>query len=172
MPDTAIFAIATCVAALMLIVSIRALTWHKVSSLLNGFLLVLVVFVTGELLARSGPGSFEQWVLFVLCGLVGLIVGLVRGQTVLMRFMPREGDVLCRRGALLIFCWAVVVVISISLLTIPDLRAPAWAGILPPALVFLTTAFIVSTVTILLRVNGMRREQDLHPASEEQAPAH
>jgi hypothetical protein len=169
MPDIAIFALATCVAVLMLIVAVRALTWHKVSPALNSILLLLVLFVTWQLLARGGPVSLEQGVLFALCGLVGLVVGLVRGMTTPMRYVPREGGVLCRRGALLIFGWAAVVVTSITLLTMPGLHAPAWAGFLPPALVFLTAAFTFSTFTILSRVSSLRREQEFQAASEEQS---
>ncbi|HEY7349585.1 MAG TPA: hypothetical protein VH599_14820 [Ktedonobacterales bacterium] len=163
MPDIAIFGAATCVAALMLITSMRALTWHKVSTSLTSLLLLLVLFVTWSLLARSGPISLEQWILLVLCGLVGLVVGLVRGQTVPMRYEAREGGVLCRRGALLPFCWAVTAVIMITLSTIPGLRAPAWAGVLPPTLVFSATAFTASTLTVFSRVGSLRREQPPQP---------
>jgi 4-amino-4-deoxy-L-arabinose transferase-like glycosyltransferase len=158
MPEAAVFALATCVAALMLIASMRALTWHKVSPFLTSILLLLVVVVTWLILARGKAISFEQGLLFTLCGMVGMVAGLVRGQNAPMRFEPGEGDVLCRRGGLLIFCWAAVVVVLITLLTVPGLRAPTWEAILSPTLVFLTAAFIISTLTIFARVSTLRRE--------------
>src|SRR5579885_2781954 len=77
MPAVAIFSIATCAAVLMLIASVRALTWHKVSPFLNSILLLLVLFVTWQVVAHSGPIAPEQWILFVLCALVGMLVGLM-----------------------------------------------------------------------------------------------
>ncbi len=158
MPDFAVFATASCIAALMLIVSIRALTWHKVSVFLTSVLLLLVLFATWQVLTHSGPVSVEMWGLFFLCGLSGLVAGLVRGQNTPMRFVPGEGDVLCRRGALLPFFWAATVVTSITLLTMPGRHAPAWAVALPPALVFLTVAFTTTTLTIFARISTLRRE--------------
>jgi ABC-type xylose transport system permease subunit len=169
MPDIVIYAAAANVAALMLIVAIRALTWHKVSPSLTGTLLLLVLFVAWQLLKRTGSVSLEQWVLFVLCALVGLVAGLARGQMAAMRYMPSEGDVLCRRGSLLIFGWAVVVLVKTTLLTIPGLRVPAWQDVLPPALIFLTAAFTVSTLTILARVSATRHEYLAHPEQEQVA---
>jgi hypothetical protein len=169
MPDVAIFAIATCAAVLMLIASVRALTWHKVSPFLTGILLLLVLFATWQVVAHSGPIAPEQWILFVLCGLVGMVVGLMRGQAARMRFEEREGDVICRRGALLTFCWAVLVVMSITLLTMPSQHRPIWAVGLPPALIFLAAAFAISSLTIFARVSTLREENLLHPQSEPQA---
>src|SRR5689334_13037957 len=131
MPIIAIFAIATCVAALMLIVAVRALTWHKISPFLNSILLLLVLFATWQVLTRSGRVPLERGILFALCGLVGLVAGVIHSQNTPMRFEPSEGDVICRRGALLSFGWVVVVVLSNTLLAIPGLRTPIWAAILP-----------------------------------------
>ena len=169
MLDLAIFALATCVAALMLIASVRALTWHKVSPPLTSTLLLLVLFTTWQVVARSGPFSPEQWILFVLCALVGMLVGLMRGQAASMNFVPSEGGVLCRRGALLLFCWTVVLVASITLLTIPRLHTPAWGVALPPALIFLTAAFALSTLTIFARASSLRRDYLAQPEHEPQA---
>ncbi len=166
MPDVTVFALATCVGALMLIVAVRGLTWHKVSPFLTSLLLLLVLFATWQVVGRSGSLSLEQWVLFTLSALVGLIVGLIHGQNTAMNFVPSEGDVLCRRGGLLIFCWAVAVVVSISLLTMPGLRASFWKAALPPALVFLTAAFTTSTLTIIARTTSLRREHLSRPEHE------
>ncbi len=155
---------------LMLIASIRALTWHKVSQPLTGMLLVLALFAAWQLLTHSGPISAAQWGLFILCALVGLVVGLVRGQCALLRFVPSEGDVLCRRGALLIFCWAATAITLITLLSIPSSRMPAWEAALPPALAFLTAAFVASTLTIFARVSALRRES--HAQLEQERLAH
>ncbi|HEU5368977.1 MAG TPA: hypothetical protein VFU69_10955 [Ktedonobacterales bacterium] len=168
MPAVAIFAIATCAAVLMLIASMRALTWHKVSPFLNTILLLLVLFVTWQVVAQSGPIAPEQWILFVLSALVGMVLGVVRGQAARMRFEAREGDVLCRRGALLMFCWAVVVVSAITLLTMPSAHRPGWAMALPPALIFLTAAIAISSLTIFARVSTLREENLLHPQAEPQ----
>jgi hypothetical protein len=169
MLDFAIFALATGVAALMLIAAVRALTWHKISTPLSGLLLLLVLFVTWQVVARSGPYSPEQWLLFVLCALVGLVLGLLRGQAAPMEFIPSEGDVLYRRGALLIFCWAVAQVVSITLLTIPHLRAPVWKAAMPPALIFLTASFTLSTLTIIARASTLRRDNLARSEHEPQA---
>jgi len=169
MPDLAVFAAATCVAMLMLIVSIRALNWSRVSPVLQGFLTLLVVFVAWQLLKRDGVISFEQGLLFALCFLVGLVVGVIRGLAAGMRYDPREGNVICRRGALISFCWAAAVITYVTLLTIPGLRAPSWEGFLPPVLIFLTTAFTISTLAIISRVSSLRREHALQaPSAEEQ----
>ncbi|HLV98419.1 MAG TPA: hypothetical protein VKT82_07040 [Ktedonobacterales bacterium] len=167
MLEFAVFTLATCIAALMLIASVRALTWHKVSPPLSGLLLLLVLFVTWQVVARSSPFSPEQWLLFILCALVGLVVGLMRGQAAPMEFVPSEGDVLCRRNALLMFCWAAALVVSITLLTIPGLHAPTWKAAMPPALIFLTAAFTLSTCTIFARASTLRRD---YLARSEQEP--
>src|ERR1051326_7506781 len=158
MPDIAVFALATCVGALMLIAAVRALTWHKVSPLLSGTLLLLVLVAAWQVVARGGAPSPEQGLLFTLCALVGLVVGLIRGLNTSMRFVPSEGDTLCKRGGLLIFCWTVAVVVSVTLLTIPGLHASFWKAALPPTLVFLTAAFTTSTLTIIARTTSLRRE--------------
>lgn len=167
MPTIAIFPIATCVSALMLIVTVRGLTWHKISAFLNSILLLLVLFVTWQVLAGSGAVSLEGGILLTLCGMVGLLAGIIHSQKTPMRFEPSEGDVICRRGALLSFGWAVVVVLSITLLVIPGLRTPVWAAVLPPALVFLTSAFILSTLVLIARANILRREHAFQTESEQ-----
>lgn len=172
MLSIAIFTFASGVAALMLIVAIRALTWHKVSGFLTSILLLLVLFATWQVLARSGSTSLERGVLFTLCGLVGLLAGLIRGQNTSMRFEPSEGDVLCRRGALLALGWAITVVISVTLWTIPGLRPPAWAAALAPALIFLTSAFTVSTLIIIARASALRREHFAQLEQEQAAQEH
>ncbi len=168
MPDQAVFAAATCVAMLMLIVSIRSLNWRRVSQVLQGILALLVAFVTWQLLQHDGVASFEQGLLLALCVLVGLVLGVIRGLAAGIRYEPREGDVICRRGALLPFCWAAAVITYVSLLTIPKLHAPSWEGFLPPALVFLAVAFGMSTLVILSRVSSLRREHELQVASAEE----
>ena len=158
MSNLAIFAAATWVAVLMLFLSVRSLTWHKVSRLLNSLLLLLVLLATGLLVTHAGPVSFEGGLLFALCGLLGLAVGFARGQAAQMHYEPREGDVMCRRPALLIFCWAGVVIAQITLLADPAARLPSWEIALHAALIFLTASFITSTFTIFYRVSSLRRE--------------
>jgi hypothetical protein len=69
---------------------------------------------------------------------------------------------------LLIFTWAVVVIISITLWTIPGLRAPAWAAVLSPTLVFLTSAFTISTLVIFVRASALRRDHFAQIEREQQ----
>jgi hypothetical protein len=170
MPTIAILPIVMCVAALMLIVAVRSLTWHKISPFLNGLLLLLVLFATWQVLARSGTVPLERGILLTLCGMVGLIAGVIHSQNAPMRFEPSEGDVICRRGAFLSFAWAVVVMLSITLLAISSLRAPIWAALLPPALVFLTSAFILSTFVLIARANVLRREHVFQAENEQPMP--
>ncbi len=158
MPTIAVFAIATCVAALMLIVAVRGLTWHKISVWLNSALLLLVLFVAWQLVARSGSIPIESGISLALCGMAGLVAGVIHGQNTRMRFEPGEGDVICRRGALLSFSWAVVTILSMSLRAIPSLRAPLWATALPSALIFLTSTFVLGTIILMVRANLLRRE--------------
>jgi hypothetical protein len=152
----------------MLIVAGRALTWHRISPFLNSLLLLLVLFVTWQVVARSGSIPLDRGFLLTFCALVGLLAGLISGQHTPMRFEPGENDVICRRGALLIFTWAVVVIISITLWTIPGLRAPAWAAVLSPTLAFLTSAFTISTLVIFVRASALRRDQFAQIEREQQ----
>ena len=154
----ATFSGVTWVAVLMLIVSIRSLTWHKISRFWNSILLLLVLVATWEVVTRDGPVSFEQWLLFIFCALLGLLVGFVRGQAAPMRFDFHAGDVICRRGAFLIFCWAAVAITNITFLDAPSLSSPAWQLGLPAALIFLCATFLISTLTLFARSSATRQD--------------
>jgi uncharacterized membrane protein len=169
MSDLAIFAAVTCVAVLMLIVSFRSLTWHRVSQPLNTLLLLLTVIAAWQLVARVGPISFEQGLLFTLSVLLGLVVGFARAQAIPLRYEPREGGVICRRGALLIFCWAAVAVADVTSLAGHGLYDPAWQTGLPAALLFLTASFISSTLTLFYRISTREREEQAQSAEQPQA---
>ncbi len=169
MPDLAIFSAVTCVAVLMLIVSFRSLTWHRVSPSLNSLLLLLTIIAAWQLAARVGPISFEQGLLFTLCILLGLAVGFARGLAIPLRYEPREGGVICRRGALLIFCWAVVAVADVTSLAGHGFSDPAWLTGLPAALLFLTAFFVTSTLTLFYRISTREREELAQSTEQPQA---
>ncbi len=168
MPELAIFSVVTCVAVLMLIVSIRSLTWHVISRFLNSILLLLVAFAMWLVVTRDGPISFERGLLFTLCGLVGLVVGFARGQAAAMRYDAHAGNITCRRGGFLIFCWAAVAITNVTLLTGPGLRDPAWQVGLPAALVFLTASFVSATLTLFYRTSTLLHEHLLQAEQEAQ----
>lgn len=169
MPALATFSLVTCIAVLMLIVSIRALVWHRISRFLQTILLFVVLFADWLVISSTGVLSFEWGLLFALCGLVGLLLGFIRGQAAPMRYDPQVGDVVCRRRGFLIFCWAVVAVTYITLLNGTGLHDPAWRIGLPAALTFLTASFAASTLTIFSRLTGMLRDNRIQSAQEMQA---
>lgn len=162
-----IFSGVTSVAVLMLILSVRSLTWHKISPFWNTILLVLVLLSAWQVVIHDGSITFEHGLLFSFCALLGLLVGFVRGQAARMRFDFNVGDVICRRGAFLIFCWAAVAVTNVTILDAPALGTPAWQLGLPAALLFLTGAFLTSTLTLFVRSSAMRAEY-LERAAREQ----
>jgi hypothetical protein len=168
MSNLAVFIVVTAVAVLMLIVSIRALTWHTISRFLQTILLLLVIVATWLVITRDGLLSFEEGLLLALSALLGLVIGFIRGQAALLRFDLAVGDVVCRRGSLLIFCWAAVAVTNITLLVGSRPRVSIWQVVLPAALTFLTTAFLASTLTILSRITAMQRETQAQAGRETQ----
>lgn len=169
MPTLAIFSLVTCVAVLMLIVSIRALVWHRISRFLQTLLLLVVLFANWLVISSTDLLSFEWVLLFVLCGLVGLLLGFIRGQAAPMRYDPQIGDVVCKRRGFLIFCWAVVAVGDVTLLNGPGPHDPAWSIGLPAALTFLTASFAASTLTIFSRMGGMQYDHRMQSQQEIQA---
>lgn len=169
MPTLAIFSLVTCVAVLMLIVSIRALVWHRISRFLQTLLLLVVLFANWLVISSTGLLSFEWGLLFALCGLVGLLLGFIRGQATPMRYDPQVGDVVCKRRGFLIFCWAVVAVGDVTLLNGPGPHDPAWSIGLPAALTFLTASFAASTLTIFSRMSGMQYDHRMQSQQEIQA---
>ncbi len=169
MSNLAVFTVVTAVAVLMLIVSIRALTWHTISRFLQTILLLLVLVATWLVIMRDGPLSFEEGLLLALSTLLGLVIGFIRGQAALIRFDLAVGDVVCRRGSLLIFCWAAVAVTNVTLLEGSGLRSSIWQSALPAALTFLTCVFLVSTLTIFSRITAMQRDIQAQPGQETQA---
>jgi hypothetical protein len=169
MPTLAIFSLVTCVAVLMLIVSIRALVWHRISRFLQTLLLLVVLFANWLVISSTGLLSFEWGLLFTLCGLVGLLLGFIRGQAAPMRYDPQVGDVVCRRRGFLIFCWAVVAVGDVTLLNSPGPHDLAWRIGLPAVLTFLTASFAASTLTIFSRMSGMQYDHRMQSQQEVQA---
>lgn len=168
MPALATFSLVTCIAVLMLIVSIRALVWHRISRFLQTLLLLLVLFANWLVISSTGPLSFEWGLLFALCALLGLLIGFIRGQAAPMRFDPQVGDVVCRRRGFLIFCWAAVAVAYVTILNGPGLRDSAWRIGLAAALTFLTASFIASTLTIFSRLTSMQYDHRTQAAQEVQ----
>lgn len=169
MPTLAIFSLVTCVAVLMLIVSIRALVWHRISRFLQTLLLLVVLFANWLVISSTSQLSFEWWLLFALCGMVGLLLGFIRGQAAPMRYDPQAGDVVCKRRGFLIFCWAIVAVGDVTLLNSPGPHDPAWRIGLPAALTFLTASFAASTLTIFSRMSGMQYDHRMQSQQEIQA---
>jgi len=171
MSHMVIFIIVIAVAVLMLIVWMRALTWHTISRFLQTILLLLVIAANWLVLTHdnslSFESGFESGLLLALCTLLGIVIGFIRGQAARLRFDLSVGDVVCRRGSLLIFCWAAVAITTIALLSAPGLGASIWQVVLPAALTFLTVAFVVSTLTIFSRIRVMQQEADLHQPEEE-----
>ena len=169
MPTLATFSLVTCIAVLMLIVSIRALVWHRISRFLQTLLLLVVLFANWLVISSTGMLSFEWGLLFALCGLVGLLLGFIRGQAAPMRYDPQVGDVVCKRRGFLIFCWAVVAVGYVTLLNGPGPHDPAWHIGLPAAMTFLTASFAASTLTIFSRMSGMQYDHRMQSQQEIQA---
>jgi hypothetical protein len=167
MPALAIFSLVTCVAVLMLIVSIRALVWHRISRFLQTLLLLLILFANWLVISSTGLLSFEWGLLFALCALVGLLVGFIRGQAAPMRYDPQIGDVVCKRRGFLIFCWAAIAVIYVTLLNGPGPHDPAWRIGLPAALTFLTASFAATTLTIFSRLSGMQEDHRMQSQQHE-----
>lgn len=170
MPDLALFLLVTWVAVLMLIFSIRSLTWHRISRFLQSILLLLVALACWQVITRDGSVSVELGLLFTFCGLLGAATGFVRGQTTPMHYDLPAGDVICRRGGLLSFCWAVVAVTNVTLLNHPSLSDTTWRIALPAALTFLTGAFVAGTLTIFSRVSALQRATLLQAQQETQVP--
>jgi hypothetical protein len=169
MPDAAIYSATALIAIAMLVLSVRSLAWHTVSPAYNLLLMGGVAYTAWELVVHSSPFTFEHDLLFILCILVGFLVGFVRGQAMPMRYHPTLHEVVCRRGGFLIFCWAGVALALTTLHSAPNSSGPSWYLWLSAALVFLTASFLVSTLTLFARVRGTREEHELL-APHESAP--
>ena len=167
MPALATFSLVTCVAVLMLIVSIRALVWHRISRFLQTLLLLVIIFANWLVISSTGLLSFEWGLLFALCALLGLLIGFIRGQAAPMRFDPQIGDVVCKRRGFLIFCWATVAVAYVTILNGPGLRDSAWRSGLAAALTFLTASFAATTLTIFSRMSSMQDDHRMQAQQQE-----
>src|SRR5262245_19837952 len=160
MSDAAIYSAIVGVAIVMLVASYRSLSWRPLSRPANLFLLLVVIAATWQLLTRGGPLSLEEGLLLVLCGMVGLVVGFVWGQAAPIRYDARARDAICRRGGFLIFAWAAVALAITVLHTAPTRFAPGWTVGLTAVLMLLTTSFLISTLTLFIRIGGVRRERE------------
>jgi FtsH-binding integral membrane protein len=150
----------------MLVAAYRALSWRRISQRAQLVLLLVVLLAAWELLHQSGHVSLVDWLLFALCAFVGLVVGFVWGQAMPVRYDPREHDAVCRRGGFLIFCWAAVALAITVLHTAPVHLAAGWPVGLMAALLLLTTSFFVNTLTMFMRVGGVRREREFYAPEE------
>jgi hypothetical protein len=166
MPALATFSLVTCVAVLMLIVSIRALVWHRISRFLQTLLLLLVLFANWLVISSTGLLSFEWGLLFALCALLGLLIGFIRGQAAPMRHDPQVG-IVCKRRGFLIFCWAAVAVTYVTILNGPGLRDSAWRVGLAAAITFLSASFAATTLTIFSRLSGMQYDHRMQAQQHE-----
>jgi hypothetical protein len=163
MSNAAIYSVIAGVAIVMLVVSFRAQSWHKISRLYQLLLLAGVVYATWQLVTRGSPMSFEPGLLFILCALVGLVVGFARGQAATMRYDAALRDVVCKRGGFLIFCWAAAALAIITLHSAPERAvSPGWLLGLNAALVFLAISFVASTLTLFARSSGIRHEHEYY----------
>jgi uncharacterized sodium:solute symporter family permease YidK len=161
MSDAAIYSATALVAIAMLALSFRSLSWHTVSPVFNLLLAVGVIYTTWQLVTKSSRFTFEHDLLFILCVLVGLLVGFVRGQAMPIRYHPTLHDVVCKRGGLLIFSWAAVALAITTMHNAPNGADSSWLLWLSAALVFLTASFLISTLTLFARARGAREEHEL-----------
>ncbi len=161
MPDAAIYSTTALVAIVMLAVAFYSLSWHTISPVFNLLLMGGVIYAAWQLVARSTQLNFEHDLLFILCILVGLLVGFIRGQAMPIRYHPGLRDVVVRRGGFLIFAWAAVALAIITMQNAPHASNPSWLLWLSATLVFLTASFLISTLTLFARARGAREEHEL-----------
>lgn len=161
MPEAAIYSAAALVAIAMLALAFYSLSWHTISPAYNLLLIAGVIYTTWQLVVKSIQITFEHTLLFVLCVLVGMLVGFIRGQAMSLRYHDRLHVVVCKRGGFLTFCWAAVALALITLHNTPNTADHSWLLWLSAALIFLTASFLISTLTLFARARGVREEHDL-----------